>query len=144
MTTLTLELSPDLYDRLRAEADRLGKPAEAVAREWLAERLASPAPAPSRPDLPAPAPPGERERAIAAVRAAGLLAEPSPYMLELAAQSTATLEEVQAALARAGGKPLSELILEMRGPNRNAMGRCGSCRDTARPNIGSSPLIVRS
>ncbi len=106
MTRLTLELSPDLYDRLRAEAMRLGKPTEVVAREWLAERLAP----------PAPAPPGERERAIEAVRAAGLLAEPSPYMLELAAQSTATLEEVQAALARAGGKPLSELILEMRGP----------------------------
>ena len=50
MTTLTLELSPDLYDRLRDEAARLDKPAEVVVREWLAP--------------PAPAAPGERERAI--------------------------------------------------------------------------------
>ncbi len=50
------------------------------------------------------------------LRAAGLLAELSPEEKERAAQSTATLEEVSAALDRAGGKPLSEIILEMRGP----------------------------
>ncbi len=105
MTTLTLELPPELYERLRAEADRLGKPAPVVARELLAERLPPP-----------PAPPGERERTRAVLRAAGLLAELSPEEKERAAQSTATLEEVSAALDRAGGKPLSEIILEMRGP----------------------------
>ena len=106
MTTLVLELHPDLYERLRTEADRQGKSAQVVAQEWLAERLGPPGPTPA----------GDRERAIEALRAAGMLAEPSPYMRELAERSTATLEEVQAALGRAGGKPLSELILEMRGP----------------------------
>jgi hypothetical protein len=48
--------------------------------------------------------------------AAGLLAEPTPEMLAVAAQSTATLEEVQAAFARVGGKPLSEIVIEQRGP----------------------------
>lgn len=38
MTTLTLELSPEQYVRLRVEAERLGKPQEELAREWLAER----------------------------------------------------------------------------------------------------------
>ena len=105
MTALTLELSPELYARLRAEAERLGSSAEAVAQAWLAERLTPPSTAPS-----------DRERSTEVLRAAGLLAEPSPEMRRLAAESTMTLEEVSAALARAGGKPLSELILEMRGP----------------------------
>jgi len=104
MATLTLDLPPELHERLRAEADRLGKPVATVVREWLAERLSSPAPA------------SDRERARAALRAAGLLAEPSPEMIRLGEQANMTLEEVRAALDRAGGQPLSELILEMRGP----------------------------
>jgi hypothetical protein len=62
------------------------------------------------------APQGERERATEALRAAGLLAEPSTEMQRLAAESTLTLDEARAILDRAGGKPLSEIILEMRGP----------------------------
>lgn len=62
------------------------------------------------------APLGERERATELLRAAGLLAELSPAEKERAAQSTLTLDEVHAILDRAGGKPLSEIILEMRGP----------------------------
>lgn len=104
MTALTIELPPELYDRLRAEAARQGKPPEGVAREWLAERL-----------LPSPQT-DERERSIAAMRAAGLLAEPSPATLARAAHATMTLDEVSAALDRADGKPLSEIILEQRGP----------------------------
>jgi hypothetical protein len=61
-------------------------------------------------------PASERDRATAALRAAGLLAEPSPALKRLAAESTITLEEARAILDRAGGKPLSELVLEMRGP----------------------------
>jgi hypothetical protein len=45
-----------------------------------------------------------------------LLAEPSDEMKAQAAQATMTLEEVQAALDRAGGQPLSEFIIEQRGP----------------------------
>jgi hypothetical protein len=106
MTELVLELAPELYERLEVQARRAGKSAQVVAQEWLAERLA----------WPPPAPPGERERAVEALRAAGLLAELGPEMKKRAERSSMTLEEVRAALDRAGGKPLSELILEMRGP----------------------------
>ncbi len=106
MATLTLELPPELYERLRLTADQLGTSVEAVAQAWLAERLASQHPTPV----------SDRERARAALHAAGLLTELGPEGKERAARSTATLEEVSAALDRAGGKPLSELILEMRGP----------------------------
>ncbi len=104
MATLKLELSPEQHERLRAEAGRLGKPEEELAREWLAERLETPASA------------GERERTTEVLRAAGLLAELGPEMKERAARSRATLEEVSAALGRAGGRPLSEILLEQRGP----------------------------
>ena len=103
MTQLTLDLPPDLYERLRAEAERVGQPPAAVAQAWLAERL---------PETPR----SGRERGRALLLAAGLLAEPGPEMQRRAARSTATIEEVRAALDRAGGKPLSQEVLEMRGP----------------------------
>ena len=62
------------------------------------------------------APAGERERATEALRAAGLLAELSPEEKARAATSTLSLDEARAILDRAGGKSLSEIILEMRGP----------------------------
>ena len=115
MTALTLELPLELYDRLRAEAERLGQPVETVAQGWLAERLAAievqPGEAPA-----APAPISDRDRATEALRAAGLLTELGPEEKARARRSTATLEEVSAALSRPGGRPLSEIILEMRGP----------------------------
>ena len=40
MAALTLELPPELYARLRAEAERLGRSVQDVAQEWLVERLA--------------------------------------------------------------------------------------------------------
>ncbi len=104
MTTLTLDLSPDLYARLSAEAGRLGKPVATVAQEWLAERL------------PAPDLTSDRERVRAALRAAGLLVEPTPEEIAWAETVTVTLEEVSADLDRAGGRPLSEIVLEQRGP----------------------------
>ena len=88
MTIMTLNLPPDIYRRLRAEAGRLGKPVEALAEEWLTERLS-------------PAVADERARAREVLRAAGLLTELGPEGKQRAARSTATLEE---------------LILEMRGP----------------------------
>jgi hypothetical protein len=39
MTNLTIELPPLLYERLRQEAERQGKPAQTVAQELLSERL---------------------------------------------------------------------------------------------------------
>jgi hypothetical protein len=101
MTTLTIDLPPEVYAWLRAEAERQGKRPEGIARELLTERYV---------------PPADRERSIAAMRAAGLLVEPSPAMIARASRATMTLEEVSAALDQAGGKPLSEIILEQRGP----------------------------
>jgi hypothetical protein len=84
---------------------------------------------PPRPDLPpgehhavlvveetAVTPPDERERVAATLRAAGLLTELSPEEKARAARSTLTLEEARTILDRAGGKPLSEIVLDLRGP----------------------------
>jgi predicted transcriptional regulator len=106
MTTLTIDLSPEVYERLRAEAERSRQSAEAIVQQWLAERL----------NTATPTAPDERERTREVLRAAGLLAELSPALRKRAESSTATLEEVSAALERAGGKSLSEIVLEQRGP----------------------------
>ena len=49
MTTLMLELPPHLYEQLRQEAERQGKPAQTVVQELLAERLSAAPPAPPPP-----------------------------------------------------------------------------------------------
>ena len=104
MTLLTLELEPELYEHLRKEAARLNKSLEKTAETILSQRLV------------VPAPPGEKVKAIEALRKAGLLTELGPEMQERAKQANLSLAEVQAALDAAEGKPLSEIILEMRGP----------------------------
>jgi hypothetical protein len=111
MTVLTIDIPADVYARMRAIATQQGKPVEEVAQKWLAEHSAE-----VRTDLPPPAPAGEREQQIEILRKAGLLAESGPELKARAARSKLTLEEARAILDRAGGKPLSEVILEMRGP----------------------------
>lgn len=103
MTNLKIKLPSELYERLQQEAKRSGRPADDLAQEWLAERL-------EKPETKS-----ERELATEALRRAGLLTELSPKEKERARRSKATLEEVRAALDRAGGKPLSEIVLEQRG-----------------------------
>lgn len=103
MTELTVQLSSDEYRRLREEAVRLGKSPQAVAAEWVAEKLTL-----AGPML------GDRESARRALRAAGLLAELGPHLRERA-DATVSLEAVNEALRRAGGRPLSEVVLEQRG-----------------------------
>lgn len=102
MTTLTVDLPAHLYQRLQAEAARVGQPIEQLVETYIAAGLVQRQ--------------SERERAREVLRAAGLLAEPSAEMKVRAAQTTMTLAEVQAALDRVGGKPLSEIIIEQRGP----------------------------
>jgi len=51
MTTLNLDLPPDVYERLRQEAARQGKPEPAVAQALLTERLRAPDDADSQPPL---------------------------------------------------------------------------------------------
>ncbi|MCX7789541.1 MAG: hypothetical protein N2378_02785 [Chloroflexaceae bacterium] len=103
MTTITLDLPPETYQRLLVAAGQRGASVEEVAAKLLVEQLA---------DVHL----SERDRATAVLREAGLLTELSPEEKERAARSTLTLEEARAILDRAGGKPLSEIILEMRGP----------------------------
>ncbi|MDQ2998300.1 MAG: hypothetical protein M3R61_14780 [Chloroflexota bacterium] len=110
MTTLTNDLPADVYARIHTAAAQQGKLVEDVAREWLAAQSAQ-----AHADLPPAAPVGERERAIAVLREAGLLAESGPELKARAARSTLSLEEARLILDRAGGQPLSELILELRG-----------------------------
>ena len=105
LTTLTLELPPEVYQRLQEEASRVGKAPEMLAQEWLGERLA----------LLTPEPVDNRHKVRQALRAAGLLVALSPG-LRLRADCAVPLEQVEASLARAGGKPLSEIILDQRGP----------------------------
>lgn len=58
----------------------------------------------------------ERDRLRAVLRAAGMVIALSPDEKRLAPQSTLTLEEARAIRDRTEGNPLSEIILEMRGP----------------------------
>lgn len=58
----------------------------------------------------------EREQAVKALAAVGLLAALSPAEQAIAARSALSLEEARAILDRDGGRPLSEIIDEMRGP----------------------------
>ncbi len=103
LNEVILHLPADLYQRLRWEANRAGKPAPLIAQEWVTERLAA------VPEM------DERTRVLEVLRASGMLVELDPE-LKKRADPTISLEEVQAALDRAGGKPLSEIILEQRGP----------------------------
>jgi predicted transcriptional regulator len=102
MTSVTVELPDDLYQRLQATATSQGTSAEAIAQQWLHERL-------TRESL------SERDLATEVLRQAGLLAELTPAEQARAAQCAVTLDEVRAALGR-GGRPLSEIVLEQRGP----------------------------
>lgn len=111
MTLLTIELPANVYERFRATASQQGKPVEEIAQAVLVQHAPQP-----QTDLLAPAPPGERERATEVLRNAGMLAESGPELKARAARSRLTLEEARVILDRGGGRPLSEIIIEMRGP----------------------------
>ncbi len=57
----------------------------------------------------------DREESRAVLRAAGLLVEPTPDEQSYAARCHVTLEEVRSALDKAGGLPLSEVVIAQRG-----------------------------
>ena len=106
MTTLLLELPPKLYELLSQEAEVMGDSVETVAQRLLEEQL-GPSPDPT-----------ERDRVVAVLHQAGLLTELGPEMQARANRSTAALEEVQATFSTTAGKPLSEIVMETRGPKR--------------------------
>lgn len=104
-TVLTLELPVWAYQRLRMQAVQVGKSPQQVAEEWLIEHL----------ETTREEPVSYRTQVQAILKAAGLLGAISPALREKSVP-TASLEEVQAALARAGGLSLSEIVIEQRGP----------------------------
>ena len=107
MTQLVVDMPPEMYEWVNKQAKVLGKSSSAVVVDMLAM---------SAKELPSLPPVDMRARAIQALRDAGLLVEISQQEKELAKQWTMPLEEIRAALGEAGGQPLSELIIEMRGP----------------------------
>lgn len=104
MTILLLEIPSELYERLSQEAQVMGNSVEIVAQRLLEEQLGITSAS------------TEREQVLEVLQAAGLSTELGPEMEERALRSTASLEEVQAAFDRSEGKPLSEIVIEMRGP----------------------------
>ena len=112
MTILTLELAPDLLQQLKQEAERTGQSVETVAATVLREHV--PNARPQRYDVDN-APSEAHARLREALQSAGLLTDLGPELQKRAESSTATLEDVQAAFARAGGVPLSEIVLEQHG-----------------------------
>jgi hypothetical protein len=93
----------DMYQRLATEASRLGKLPQVMVLDWLSTRLVPP---PSTVT-------SDRTQVREILRAAGLLSELGP-VLQRRADPTISLDEVIAELDQAGGKPLSEIIMEQR------------------------------
>jgi len=101
MTTLTLELPKDLLSLLQERAsERGGQELQEAALRILQRELA-------------PEAKSEHEHVVDVLQAAGLI-RPLSEGLRQIADPTVTHEEVEAAFARAGGKPLSEIIIEQR------------------------------
>jgi hypothetical protein len=105
MTQLLLDLPHEIHERLQARAAQAGKPSPVLAVEMLSALLNPPASLTY-----------EREQVRAALQAAGLLGSLGPEMLARAQQADMSLAEIQTALDTSDGQPLSEIILEMRGP----------------------------
>lgn len=103
-TVLTLELPVWAYQRLHTRAVQAGKSPQRMAQEWLIEYL----------KITQEEPASCRTQVQAILKASGLLGVISPALREKS-MPTMTLEEIQAALARAGGPALSEIVIEQRG-----------------------------
>lgn len=101
MATVVIELPPETYAALQDRAERAGKSLEALSRELLETALQHQA-APAR---------STRE----ILEAAGMLREIGPTLQSKIIPGV-TLEDVREALSRGGGPPLSEILLEQRGP----------------------------
>ena len=106
MSTLVLDLPPNLLERLTIEAKRRQQAVEEVASTLLSEDLSPP----SEPE-------DERNRVEQVLREAGMLV----YLadgLRSRIDAKVSHEDVVAALGHAGGKPLSEIVMEQRRPSR--------------------------
>ncbi len=106
-TTLAIELPSEVYRRLQQKAAEIdiaiGKLASEAIETWLA----------SSDDVQDRR--HKREQVRQKLRQAGLF-RPLSEQLRNRIIPDVKHEEVESALARAGGKPLSEIIIEQRGP----------------------------
>jgi len=109
MDTLTLILPPEVQRRLKNQAEQAGQSPETWVQKLLTRQLRS-APV-ARADAET-----EREKLTRLLRKAGMLSEIGPRMRRLVETTPVDHDNVVAILARAGGKPLSEIVLEQRGP----------------------------
>ncbi len=101
MSTLTLKIPSKAYRELQQEAIRLDKPIQGMLQDWMIEKL------------PLLRPLFNEDKTDKVLRDAGLLTELSPELRKLA-DPTIPLEEVVAFMGEAGGKSLSEIVLEQR------------------------------
>ena len=111
MTTLTLEIQSDLWTRLQAMAKQMQESPESVVLTILNERLTV-----EETTTGIRYPESEGAKVDRVLREAGMLSEVGPYFKHLAETIPANEEAVIAALERVGGTPLSEIVLEQRGP----------------------------
>ncbi len=115
METLVVQVPERIREKLDERAKSEGKDAQAVALEILARDLGA---AEVQEQTQAPAPPYETEqekhdRVYKKLREEGLIV-PLSDELKSKIKNPATLEEVQEMMARAGGKPLSQIVIEQR------------------------------
>jgi hypothetical protein len=103
--SVVIELSPRHYRLLHRMADQMGKDPETLSRELLEQALQESSSCESP----------EREAIRQTLQAAGRLGTLGPGLRQRIIPDV-TLEEVQESLGRVGGKPLSEIILDQRGP----------------------------
>lgn len=74
MTSLMIELAPEIYERLRAEAQRQGKAEHQIAEEFLTERLTAAPPEAAQPGYLALAP--DVQALLATMTDAGMIVPP--------------------------------------------------------------------
>lgn len=107
MQTITVSLPSETYQLLEERARKAGKPAREILLELLEEALKS------NTSLPAKL---RKKQTVAQILSdSGRLRTLSPY-LQGKIVADVTLKDVQASLQKAGGKSLSDVILEQRGP----------------------------
>ena len=102
MSTLTIDLPPEIYKRLEAEARKVGKAPEAFTLEFIETALKA------REGTP---PQTVREL----LQALGRIRPLSPALRRKIIPDV-TLDEVRRAVSRAADPSLSEIILTQRGP----------------------------
>ncbi|MBI3989005.1 MAG: hypothetical protein HY347_05250 [candidate division NC10 bacterium] len=102
MSTLIIDLPPEICKRLEAQARKAGKAPEALPLEFIEAGLKAREGAP---------PPTAREL----LQASGRVRPLSPGLLRKIIPGV-TLQEVRTAVSRAAGPSLSEIILTQRGP----------------------------